>query len=1748
MTQSQPPEYSTTIPTVQPSPTDHALHLYHQEHDYHHNHSIDENVAVTTVMYPSEHETVSGPHTAHDYGLSHQTENGTLQSHTVDKNNSEMTGNHSYYPEVPASVHMIYDDDDDDDDDDDATNMEHSLHTPIKNEELGSTLSPHFHTETQTFVVNVTNKHPTTEYPHDVLIRHRGNDSNMMDSEREKDAAGQFNMFTAHEMQTEAGFTTTGVSAMSELQEHYTATSLGIFGEHTENEAKPMENKSGFTHSVLEDRSKAFNGSAGKELDTANTSENSAAEPAFTHQSSHTENGTETDSSKMQAPGIPVRIVDAENQEHDHMFMSVHVENDTKIMGDSSDRMSSVPLTQPAGREMHKHGSDFFNDVYFPDSEHAENDTFLNALSPEDYDNHAIKPVNVPSKPVLNRTGTPNPNAKKGTRLDDIEIFQMNPYQHDYTSTSEPNAESVQAIIHDSESFSHPSAVPVTDSSYGHDSAPENKQLLSLSHDIIDTHFIPVTEATEHGNATFGTLEAFDKAANKSEDVDGHDRLHDMLDSITEPAVKEITLKPSKQNLSETVKVAEQQVDTDSIMTESVSEGSSDDAVTAPGTRTEASVAESFEFFGTELTTLMQADHAASDITMKHVEMTAVPALESVNTQNDVSTPSVLVNDSNSSIDTKVNSSVGENAIEDGELLHPGFLSTTTELEVDHPLTVAPLPAQHDSDAMPDDKDTVMEPESYVEITTQMESVTVKTSLLHDQKGIMVAPSGSVTTQSVVHLLTAKTSTTLRNESPNIITTVVPHKENDISSSADTNGDKRKTDTGIIETRGDEQQDITESEDRALTNAIENMTQTGETNFSTLNKDAATTTDSTDKTEKDSINKINVGVKVNSSALSVSSDTAGESSTAPDTFGPSQAVPTSFGVSSTAPDTHGSSSAEPNIVRASSVAPDTGGTSSAAPDTLGSSSSSVPDTFRESSVAPDTTGTSSAAPDTFGASSAIPDTVGISSAAPDTARAPSVAPDTVGASSAAPDTAGTSSAAPDTTNTSSVAPDTVGTSSAAPDIARTSSAAPDATDTSSAAPDTAGASSEAPYTVGTSSAAPDTAGISSAAPDTVGTLSATPDAMISYEEVKVDKTGIKNGANSTTETPSESDKGAQDIHPLRGDPLEEHINTVKPLLNASSTHSNQEPIILGLSNNTDANSHGNMDTRNTDHGNPDFEKPHEFTDIENKLLVDSGKIHYVTVSSTTRDANEIHALPPSGGGNVIPPTAQSTVLADAITDEIQNPTLVKQVKTKTLPVTIPEHQSSVEHTTEKSENLTTLQVDKEASAVSGSKPEPKKKDFVNVSINKKPLKFIGDTSSLQGENDQLFTDKSTINLYEKKPVDKLQKFDKDSSKKIDKIGFAALPVGDTASDEQDDLHQDTDTTTPAKEMSASTTVMVFQGANSTTEVSSLADAESRPVDEDDENEDPLTNLHKDIEHINIVEPQGAVTKDRKSDIVINKAYKFEGEAVNNDSISVAKDQHVLPRNNTETATDEVKRHTESSLAVGIEPAIALGGNETSAFTDSLLTSRVLPAGKNVAPQISVKESMSSSVVPDDEKLMVTRLPTDEHSLNFYNENTRPKAWVGNVTNNKSISGTDFLPSMASGSSDMMSNVAGNISVINLNLGTVMTIMQEDGSSSATTTATPLVLSTNITSSESPEVPVNTVVTLNNKDSARLHKGSVSLEYDLTQNSTEEFNVTDAPLSGSSNGATHNGIPERNITGSRSASTEPPTGFSKCASG
>jgi hypothetical protein len=673
--------------------------------------------------------------------------------------------------------------------------------------------------------------------------------------------------------------------------------------------------------------------------------------------------------------------------------------------------------------------------------------------------------------------------------------------------------------------------------------------------------------------------------------------------------------------------------------------------------------------------------------------------------------------------------------------------------------------------------------------------------------------------------------------------------------------------------------------------------------------------------------------------------------------------------------------------------------------------------------------------------------------------------------------------------------------------------------------------------------------------DEVGTSSTSPHMLVDPQGAKMNKTDeVVTTTSSTTETPLESDNEAEDVdlHVLPSK-LKEHVNTVRPLPhNVSSTHSDQgtitESIVLG--------SAGNLVTGVTDHSSTALEKPHEFTDIENKLLAEPGKIRDVSMSSTPEYANDIHALPPSGGANFIPPTAQSVVLLDPITDEIHNPTSLDQLKNETLPMTTTESHSTVGHD-QKGGYSTTPKSDNDLLAVSISKLEPKKKDLLNGSINKKPQKsVIGETSSLHEENEQIIPNKSAVNLYEKKPVDKLQKFDKDSGKKIDKMGFVASPVGRDIVD----VVEDVNVTTAAKEMysassSSRTSAVPHAGANSTTETE---DTESRPVDEEDENEDPLIDVRGDIEHINVVEPHSLVTKEKKADLEGSKTYTFEGETVMNENITMTDYEHVLSGSSIVDKADKVKSHTESSIAFGIEPAISRRANETSLQAEAPLTPRELPANENMAPQDTRHTSESSSATSSESTVSVPELPTDEPLLNSDNQHDTLKVLDVNVKDNAVLASTSkipVLPSMTTASSAVISDSAGNSSVMNLSLGILLATPHEVSDADVPTAAPHLEMSTGMaveTSSKSPGALVSTVVTLSD-DYATLHKGAtMTTENGHAQNSAKGPNVTvatedTAPVA-HNNGAIQRWTSENGTTVGEFAVGETPMAFSKCASG
>jgi hypothetical protein len=367
-----------------------------------------------------------------------------------------------------------------------------------------------------------------------------------------------------------------------------------------------------------------------------------------------------------------------------------------------------------------------------------------------------------------------------------------------------------------------------------------------------------------------------------------------------------------------------------------------------------------------------------------------------------------------------------------------------------------------------------------------------------------------------------------------------------------------------------------------------------------------------------------------------------------------------------------------------------------------------------------------------------------------------------------------------------------------------------------------------------------------------------------------------------------------------------------------------------------------------------------------------------------------------------------------------------------------------------------------------------------------------------------------------------------------------------------------DVTTATREMSAtatssSTTALPLPGAKSTIEASSLVEDESRSVNEEDENEDPLIHLRGDIERVNTVEPNGMAKQEKKSDQQRDKASKYEEETLMNETITEADDRHIVAKSDMTSKTDDP---TESAIAAGIEPAVSLATNETLILTDDLLTPRILHGSDTVVPLRTKNESSSSSTASSEEKVMVVTLPADEPSLNSDNQDPFSEVLGGKAEDNTTIGEVPSLPSVNSESSSAIPNVTGKSTVTNLNHGIVGAPL-EDGSDSDTPTTAPSVEpsinATVETSPKSEEVSAITVVTLTSEDLAKLHTGTnVSLEDGESQNSTRNFNTTEvieaASPAGHNNAVIHQWTPENGTAVGGYVFGEVPMAFSKCASG
>jgi hypothetical protein len=837
------------MPTTQQSPS------RHQEHFGQRDDGVSEHIPVTVETALSEPTNVSA-HQAHEVAQdpessqnsSRQGENTTYASHVVEGNGTGTSENAAeYFAGVPASVQVI---------DEDTAHTERAAHSPLYDHDvLGSTSSPNFHTETQTLTVSVidgnhsqtthapyrtpTLEHLMTDFPVEMITRHELNESvdvmisrspeSLTPHELEHDHSNSETsanlpnvLMPSEERHTEAGTVVTAGSPV----EHHTAVSVG---------AEPTDFPFGTEKNM------------GNKSEIAGPIGNSAEGPVFISHGTKMKNEMEMNSSEsdvMDVPTVmPVRIIHAADANRSDVVMTGHA----NMLVPSADN-GGHDETATVVPERHKHDGVLSNDLYFPDPEHAENDTLLNALSPEDYDSHPLQPVTVVSRTADNSTAVPDPNLKKGPRLDDDEMFQVNPNEENNREvTSEATVENISVALS--------SVNPVTER-YSEEAHVSDTERLPSPSDNTSHPDISAGEVHELGTVTVETIEHHWQTSVA-------DDARDVLENATEPVTRQTALKSDEHDLSAVLKGTGSQVTTDNVLAVSATEDASEHIVEVPVITTE-----SVDVSGTEVA-VIRPEEVPTDSTATGADTATALRPESVTSPDSSSTSPIVVHDSSISSDRDASSPSRENVIEDGDSLHRAVFNTT-EAEVDHPLTVAPLREHVDGDDGELHK-ALAESEQSTEMTARAESANVTAESVPDDAENSTA---SPVTQPVIQTLTAKNLLSPSGESDNM-TTGIAHEENDISSGGEQNSHREETDiaTGAIP-------DATQPENEVVVNVVQNVTRNGETKLAPLSSDSETT-DLADRTDEEEMRRnVTVGRQTDS-PLRVSSGEQASQTTFP---------------------------------------------------------------------------------------------------------------------------------------------------------------------------------------------------------------------------------------------------------------------------------------------------------------------------------------------------------------------------------------------------------------------------------------------------------------------------------------------------------------------------------------------------------------------------------------------------------------------------------------------------------------------------------------------------------------------------------------------------------------------------------------------------------------------------------------------------------------------------------------------------
>nr|CAD7264850.1 unnamed protein product [Timema shepardi] len=289
--------------------------------------------------------------------------------------------------------------------------------------------------------------------------------------------------------------------------------------------------------------------------------------------------------------------------------------------------------------------------------------------------------------------------------------------------------------------------------------------------------------------------------------------------------------------------------------------------------------------------------------------------------------------------------------------------------------------------------------------------------------------------------------------------------------------------------------------------------------------------------------------------------------------------------------------------------------------------------------------------------------------------------------------------------------------------------------------------------------------------------------------------------------------------------------------------------------------------------------PHGFLreDLENKLGVHID----ITPPSTTKTVGDIYNIPPSSDGNAIPPTAQSVTHIESLIDEIHRDSSFHGM-------------SSGENANATTPGNTTVENDGNLLVIPLPKTENKKKDVNIISNNKKIVKPGEDSDSPGGSDESIYM-KTSISSSEKKG-----KYDKETNRKLDKLGLAAPSLDAVAMTTVTEATGTLDNATQSQRMlsTGETPSTISEGKKKF-----AISEESDESNIQDENEDIIHTIAVQNDNMNIVEEGSFIGPKRE---------KKKSEESSKDKLEVEKKEN-------DSADDKTIQEIEPH-SVGLEPA------------------------------------------------------------------------------------------------------------------------------------------------------------------------------------------------------------------------------------